>query len=582
MIFIAAVEFSLVHDIAICIMAAFALAVAAQWLKQPLIIAYLAAGFIVGPIGFGWIRDDHSIETIGELGLMFLLFMIGLEIDLKKVLQSGKLILLTSLVQIVGCFFIGLAAFKLAGFKMSDGHLDAIYLGFALTFSSTVIIVKILYDKRELDTVPGRITLGVLVLQDVAAILVLALQKDLADPGLAALGKSLFNVVALLAVAFTASRYILPSLFRSVARLPELVLVGALAWCFLVAGLASTLNLSREMGALVAGVAISTFPYTLDVAARVNTLRDFFVTLFFVALGMQIPAPSQEIFQWACVLAGLVFVSRLITVLPVLHFLKMGHRGSLLPMLNLSQVSEFSLVMVALGVGLGQVTELTFGIIIYAFVITAILSSYAITQSGALLPIGARLLRAVGVRDLDQSNGNEPGGSEHGHASAEIYMLGFSWTASSLLEEMTRNHAELLPRLTVVDFNPLVARELKRRNIRIIYGDITKRDTLQHAGVGGAKVIVCTLSNTVLKGANNLRLLRDLRAINPGARIVMHAELISDIATLYAAGADYVSAPRLIEAERLSDVIRAACEDRLAERRAELDGRIANRNEVIP
>ena len=134
-------------------------------MKQPLIIAYLVAGFLVGPVGFGWVEDDHSIETIGELGLMFLLFMIGLEIDLKKVLQSGKLILGTALIQIIGCFLIGVGVFRLAGFSMGEGQMDAVYLGFALTFSSTIIIVKILYDKREIDTLPGRITLGVLVLQ---------------------------------------------------------------------------------------------------------------------------------------------------------------------------------------------------------------------------------------------------------------------------------------------------------------------------------------------------------------------------------------------------------------------------------
>jgi Kef-type K+ transport system membrane component KefB len=576
------VGYSLINDIAICIVAAFALAVVSQWFKQPLIIAYLVAGLIVGPVGFGWIQDDHSIETIGELGLMFLLFMIGLEIDLKKVLQSGKLILVTAIVQIAGCFFLGVGVFKLAGFSMGGGHLDAIYLGFALTFSSTVIIVKILYDKREIDTLPGRITLGVLVLQDVAAILVLAIQKDLADPEFAAMGRSFLNVMVLLAVSFAASRFLLPALFRSVARLPELVLVGALAWCFLVAGLAAALGLSREMGALVAGVAISTFPYTMDVAARVNTLRDFFVTLFFVSLGMQIPAPTGDMLMWACVLSALVVVSRSITVFPVLYKMKMGHRSSLLPMLNLSQVSEFSLVMVSLGMGMGHVSERTVGIILYAFVITAVLSSYAITQSGVLLEMGSRLLKAMGLKDLDQVLEKEGGGSGLGDAPAEIYMLGFSWTASSLLDEVTRNHSELLPRLAVIDFNPVVIRELEKRNVRVLYGDITKRDTLRHAKVGEAKVIVCTLPNTLLKGATNLRLLKELRAINPHARIIVHAELISDIATLYEAGADYVSAPRLIEAERLSDVICAACENRLAERRAELDERVAGRDEVIP
>lgn len=575
-------EHSLINDIALSIVAAFAMAVLARWLKQPLIIAYLAAGFVIGPVCLGWIQDDNSIETIGELGLLFLLFMIGLEIDLKKVLQSGKLILLTATVQILGCFMLGFLAFRAFGFPLGGERLDVVYLAFALMFSSTVIIVKILYDKRELDTVPGRITLGVLVIQDIAAILVLALQAELKDPEIAQIGASLFKVLVLIAAAFTASRYVLPALFRSVARLPELVLVGALAWCFIVAGLAAALGLSMEMGALIAGVAISTFPYTLDVAARVNTLRDFFVTLFFVALGMQITAPTIEIVSWAAAVALMVFVSRVLTVFPALELMKMGHRSSLLPTWNLSQVSEFSLVIVAIGIELNHVSDRTVGIIVYAFVITAVFSSYIMTQSGGLLRLVAPFLVSLGLKDLTTGNEEGDSGGGHGHGASEIYLLGFSWTASSLLEEMMNKHAELIPRLAVIDFNPLVVRELKRRKVRIIYGDITKRDVLLHAGVGAARVIVCTLPNTVLKGATNLRLLKDLRAINPAARIVMHAELISDVAELYAAGADYVSVPRLVEAERLSDVICAACEDRLAKLRADLDERVADRNEVIP
>jgi len=156
-------------------------------------------------------------------------------------------------------------------------------------------LIKLLYDKRELDTAAGRLTVGVLVLQDLFAIFFLALQPDLRSPALGVLAVSLGKVGIIIAVAFPVSRFVLPPLFNAVARLPELVQVGALAWCFLVAGLASILGLSREMGALIAGVALSTFPYTLDVVAKVTSLRDFFVTLFFVALGMEIPAPSWRI-----------------------------------------------------------------------------------------------------------------------------------------------------------------------------------------------------------------------------------------------------------------------------------------------
>jgi len=578
------VEHSLINDIAVCIVVAFALAVLSQWLRQPLIIAYLGAGFLAGPVALGWVQDQQTIKTIGELGLLFLLFMIGLEIDLKKVLRSGKVILITAAVQIVGSLLFGLLVFKVAGFPLGGGQLDALYLALAVTFSSTVIIVKILYDKRELDTYTGRITLGVLVLQDVAAILFLALQNDLTDPAASEIALSLFKVVVLVAAAFAASRYVLPRLFRSVSRLPELVLVGALAWCFVVAGLASALELSREMGALIAGVALSTFPYTLDVAARVNTLRDFFVTLFFVSLGMQIPAPNPAMLLSAVLLAAVVVVSRQLTVVAPLYALGMGIRGSVLPTINLSQISEFALVIVALGLdpAYGHISAQTTGVILYAFVITAALSSYAIGRSERWHKAAKPLLRWLGLKDLDETTLEVRDDETSAHGPASVYLLGFSWTASSLLEEMTRHAPELLPRLAVIDFNPLVSRELRRRGVRIIYGDITQRDTLLHAGIAHAEVLVCTLPNTVLKGSNNLRLARELRAINPAARLIMHAEKLQDVATLYAAGVDYVSVPRLVEADRLREVLCAACDNRLAEARAELDAALRDRKEVIP
>ena len=212
-------------------MVAWVLAVGAQWLRQPLILSYLLAGFAVGPLGFRLIADMGSIETISELGLILLLFMIGLEIDLKQMLGAGKVITWTGASQVLGGTALGVGLFAFAGFPLQAGSLDALYLAVAAALSSTVIVVKILYDKRELDTWPGRLTLGILVLQDLFAILFLAIQPNLKDPSLGLVGLSLVKVAVIMGVAFAASKYALPPLFRSVARLPELVLVGALAWC---------------------------------------------------------------------------------------------------------------------------------------------------------------------------------------------------------------------------------------------------------------------------------------------------------------------------------------------------------------
>lgn len=567
----------IINDIAICIVAAWGLGLLAQVFKQPLVLAYLVAGYAIGPMGRGLIHHS-SIEAISEMGLILLLFMIGLEIDLKKILGAGRLILLTSAVQIGGGCLLGWAFFAALKGPMGLGALDIVYLAVAMALSSTVIIVKILYDLRELDTLAGRLTLGVLVSQDLFAIFFLAVQPSLQTPSLAPLASSFARVAALMAAAFLASRYVLPSIFRAVARLPELVLVGALAWCFLVSGLAAKLDLSREMGALIAGVTLSTFPYTLDVAAKVTSLRDFFVTLFFVGLGMTIPQPNASCLGWALATAIFVVASRFLTVLPSLYGMRMGHRLSLLCSLQLGQVSEFSLVILALGAKSGHVGGQTSAIVAYTFVLLAVASSYAITQPAPVLNFGSRILKTLGFKDRDAENPTPEAAAEN---PRDIYWLGFFWTASSLLEELARRQPAFLRRLAVIDFNPVVHSKLKARGVQAIYGDISRRETLAHAGLEHARIILCSLPNMVLKGTDNLRLLQQLRAINPDAQIIVHAETIAEVPRLYAAGASYVTLPRLLEAEDLCDALDAAANGRLPHKRQLQSEELENRSEVI-
>jgi Kef-type K+ transport system membrane component KefB len=565
---------ALINDIAICMMSAFACAVIAQWLKQPAIIAYIIAGAIAGPLVFGWVHEAEAVETISELGLIFLLFMIGLEIDLKKVLKAGRIIAVTALLQIVLCFLFALAAYWSLGQPVSGAHLDGVYLALAATFSSTIIIVKLLYDKRELETLPGRVTLGVLVLQDLAAILFLALQPQLANPTGEAIGLALARVAGLVITAFVVSRFALPPLFRFLARQPELVLVGALAWCFAVSWLAAWLGLSREMGALIAGVALSTFPYTIDVAARVNTLRDFFVTLFFVSLGMQIPAPSAELAIAGFVLAAVLVATRALAVFPVMYAQRLGFRISALTTINLSQVSEFSLVIAALGFSYGHINKNTIGVILYAFSILAVLSSYAIINSD-------RLTR--GVRRHHTLNAPEHN-AESGHdeqPEGRIFILGFYTAASSFLTELTQRDPALAEKVVVVDFNPVVGQELVKRGVRVVYGDISRPDTLTHAGLGKAAVIIGTLPDTILKGTNNLRLTKTIRGINPDAQLIMHAEALDQVDELYKAGASYVVVSRLLEADHLCDAVSAAHKGALPALRESLSAEIKGRHEVL-
>jgi Kef-type K+ transport system membrane component KefB len=571
----------LLSDIALSILAAWLLGVLAYFARQPLILAYLLGGFLVGPSALKVVHAEESIHVISELGVILLLFMIGLEIDLKKIMRAGRVILVSSAFQIAVGSVLGVAFFLAIGMPIGGGRWDALYLGVGVALSSTVIIVKVLYDKHELDTLPGRITLGILVLQDLFVILFLAIQPKLQSLHLGIGLLSAARVAVLVSAALLISRYILPWLYQRIAQFPELVVVGALAWCFFVCELATALSLSRAMGALVAGVALSTFPYALDVAAKVTSLRDFFVTLFFVALGMTLPMPDGAMVVSGLIVAAFVVVSRLLTTFIPLYLLKQGLRASLLPAINLAQLSEFTLVLFQMGLADGHVAPGTASAVSLAFVILAVLSTFVIMRSDAVTRVSIAGLKQIGLRDLDQAPDRDAGSGEAGHGS-RIMLLGFYRAASSLLAEFERQNVPIEGQISVVDFNPRVYHSLRERSVKVLYGDISHTDVLKHAGVAHAKIVISSVPDALLVGTTNERLVRAVRAINPTAKIIATADVIGNVQGLYDAGADHVIVPRFAEATALLDAIRAAEEGLLQDRRAQLDAQLSERREVLP
>jgi len=572
----------LIRDITLGILFAWMLGLVAHFFRQPLILAYLIGGFVIGPFGIGLVRSDESISIISELGLIFMLFMIGLEIDLKKIIRSGQVILFAAGGQLIGGCLLGLAFFVAIGIGFGGGHFDALYLCVACALSSTVIIVKVLYEKRDLDTLPGRITLGILVLQDIFAILFLAVQPSLNNLQISVVLLSVARVGVLVATAAVLARYVLPKLFYRIARNPELVLLGALAWCFLIGELAERLHLSREMGSLVAGVSLSTFPYALDVTAKVTTLRDFFITLFFVALGMTIPIPNSSVIGLALTIAGFTVISRLLTTFVPLYLMKQGIRASLVPAINLAQISEFSLVVIQTGVAAKHITTQTANAASFAFVVLAVLSTFAIARNDQIVRAAIEPLKRLGLRDLDAT---EPGAAEPGEghgASHRIVILGFFRAASALLSEIEQQNKSLLHQITVVDFNPNVFRNLAARGLHVIYGDISNVETLVHAGVGNAEIVILSVPDALLKGADNEKLVRHVRTLNPDAKIISTADTLATVADQYSAGANYVTVPRFTDAQDLFQAIEAADNGLLDAKRAEIDTRLAERSEVLP
>ena len=535
----------LLHDIGVAILAATGAGLLAHWLRQPIILGYLVAGALVGPkIGYGWVHDDQSIDIISEIGLILLLFIIGLELNLKALLASGRQLLLAGFGQFPLCVAMGLVLFGALGYGLTGQNADGLYLALICGLSSTAVVVKLLYDKGELDTLPGRTTLAVLVVQDIYAIFVLAFQPNFANPTAAPVLRAAAAAVALLAGGMLISRFVLKPVLASVAKAPEMVVAVSIGWCAAVAAVADAMHLSKEMGALIAGLSISAFPYSVHVTAKTLPLRDFFLTLFFVSLGMKLDAPRADMAGMVLLLVAFTAASRFLTIYPLLMISGAGRRTAFISSLNLAQISEFSLVIAGLGVAYQHVGQRTVALAIYAMAITSVISSYAIRYNHSLYLLWDRLLTALGRPASDRIP--SAGGGEH----KPVVILGFHRIAGALIDKLS-DRPELLGKIHVVDFNPETLERLAGLGISSTFGDISSRDTLEHAHLHGAQVILCTVPDMLLKGTDNQTLVKLCRSLAPGARIIATAHDSHHEQLLRKQGADEVLDPHRLAADRL-------------------------------
>ena len=548
----------LLTAISVSIVAAAALAFVARRLGQPLILGYIVAGAVLGPhVGLGTITDEASIELIAEIGLILLLFLIGLEISLPRLLQAGRTITVSGLLQVPLCAGLGWLALGPVA-AATGGRFDLLYLALATSLSSTLIVVKLLSDKFEMATFGGRVTLGVLVFQDLYAIAFLALQPNLQDFHLALLLRSLAAGAGLLGGAWLLARYALPALFRAIAKSPELMLVTTMAWCFLVAGAAGRAGLSKEMGALVAGVVIASFPYGTEVVSRIGGVRDFFITLFFVALGLKVPTPSVALLGAALGISAFVVLSRFLVMYPLFALLRLDTRTAGVVGINLGQVSEFSLVIFTLGVGYGHVSRGAAALVLYTLLLTAVLSTYAILYNHALATLLAAGLERLGLRRWfgRPAPAPEPEQAEAEAAGRDLFLLGVSREGIAFVQHLERVAPALKRRIVAIDFNPETLERLAAHGVEHHYGDISNVETLSHAGIERAAVVVSGISDWFLQGTSNLQLLQVVRAVAPRARMVVTADGPELARHLYAQGADYVLLPATLTAEHLHLVLR--------------------------
>ncbi len=435
-------------------------------LRQPLLISYIVVGILLGPAVFGPVNAAEQIHLLAEIGVAVLLFVVGLKLDLAHIRNIGPVALATGLGQLTFTIVFGFALTLLMG----KSTMEAIYIAVALTFSSTIIIVKLLSDKHALDSLHGRIAVGFLIVQDLAVVLAMMTMSALrgaGDAGWAEVSGSLLLRLAGAAILmYVLMRYVLPPLVSRMARSQELLLIFAIAWGTGLAALGDYVGFSKEAGAFVAGFSLASTAYREAMNARLTGIRDFMLLFFFIDLGgrLDFSTLGNEILP-AIVLALFVLIGNLLIVMAIMGYMGYRKRTGFLAGLTVAQISEFSIVFVAMGITLGHVGPEALGLTTLVGLVTIMLSTYMILFSQ---PLYERLAPWLGVferkrpyRELEV----EAQGRPQGHP--RIIIFGLGRYGSRLLQQLA---AARLPVLGV-DFDPEAVRTLRRSKLPVRFGD---------------------------------------------------------------------------------------------------------------
>lgn len=517
----------LVPAIGIAIIAASVLMLVFNALRMPALLAYIVTGLVMAPLVGPMLGESIDImNEVSHLGLVFLLFIIGLEMDLRGIMRLGPRTAVAVVLQapIAAAVILGVQHAALAlGIQipgLGESSSGFFYFAVACSLGSTAVVVKLLGDKFDLDSKAGRITILTLIAQDIWAVLALSYAASTTGDGGPGLALMLGGGVAVALVTVLFSRFVLSRIMRSLARMPDLLALASIGWCFLSAEAFSLVGLSAEMGALVAGLTIGAMPYHVEVLAKVSSLRDFFMALFFVALGTTLPPPTLGIAMNALALVAIVIATRMVLFTPTLFISRLGPIVSLTAPINLSQISEFTLLLVPMGVAGGALTTEQGAVIFYAMMLSVFVSSFTIGNNYRLAGLLARLLpgsRKQAPQEAgDAEDEKQPGAAQQG----DIVMLGFFLNAEALVAELGKEDPDLISRFLIIDYNLQNHARIHRHGLKVVYGDISNPETLRHHGVGDARVVVSTISDTFLRGTTNRDLLQAVRQINPRAHFI--------------------------------------------------------------
>lgn len=523
---------NLFSELSIIIVAAAVVSGLMRILKQPLVIGYVLTGVFLGPYFLGVLNSTEEMSVFSQMGVAILLFIVGLNLNPREFRSLGAHPLLIGLLQILTTAFFGFLISRLFGFSV----IECIYIGTALSFSSTIVVLKFLADKKDLEKLYGRISIAVLLLQDIAAAIALIVISGFSGGSQSAESFLLLVVkgLALLLVISLATHYLMPSLGAFFARSSEFLFIFSLAWGFGLAALSGVLGFSLEIGALIAGVSLSMLPYSSEISSRLKPLRDFFVVMFFIFLGYQISFEDiSSIFLPLLVLCAFVLLIKPLLVCYITEIFGYSPKTSFMTGISLAQISEFSMIFILLGMKVGHVSNQVVNMITIIGFLSIAVSSYLINYSEKLYPIFLPLMRLFENRT--------PAIEKDSQHFYDTVLFGCNRAGYDFLKVFR----ELGSHFLAVDFDPDIIKELGSKGINCMYGDAEDAEFLEEINIGKSKIVI----STIPEFETNSFLLSRVRSENKDSLVLLLSYNIDEAIKLYEDGATYVILPHFIGGE---------------------------------
>lgn len=528
------------YGLSAIIVIAAAVALFMRSIRQPLLIGHILTGIIVGPALLGILDNPKSLSTFGDIGIALLLFIIGLGMNPRVIKEVGRPSTVVAVVEVV---LVSLLGWLVAG-AVGLNNREAWFIGIGLSINSTIVALKLINDRKEQGRLYGKLTIGASLVDDIWAVIVLIFVASANNGHWLTLGPFLglaLKGLAIGAVMFFVSSKVLPKTQKLIANEQEMLFLFAIAWGLGSAALFAKAGFSLEVGALAAGVSLASLPYAQEIASRLRPLRDFFIIVFFIALGTELSFSGFSNLIVPIIAAVAVVVAiKPILVMATLGALGYTKRTSFKTAIALSQVSEFSIILVILGVQQGLISQHIVNLLTFIALISIAMSTYMVTFGDKLY---AKLENYLDLFERKHTKSEE-------RALANNQYILFGYRKGG--HEFVRVFRQLKKRFVVVDYDPEVIETLERRRVNYLYGDATDIELLEEAGVSRAELIVSTITDY----ETTSMLLRFIESKNKAAVVICQADSAEEAAKLYHLGANYVILPHFVGSEKMGEIIK--------------------------